>query len=140
MLLGTISFAGFDNFDITQNASLKNQGVSKDQIDSAKMFKVEMKVISPASGQDFTFINSLKFFVEAPGLPRALLASGGPFPANATTVELDLEDVELKPYVTAESMDITTESSGQKPRQDTTIEATIGLDVDVNVGGAICGG
>lgn len=139
-LLGSVSFAGFDNFDITQNAELKNQGVTKDQIDSVKLSRVTMTVRSPESGQDFTFITSLRFFVESPGLPRALIATGGPFPANAQVVELDLEDVELAPYAAADTMNITTESTGQKPRQDTTIEAAIGLDVDVNVGGAICGG
>jgi hypothetical protein len=139
-LLGNVSFAGFDNFDITQNAELKNQGVTKNQIDSVKLSRVTMTVVEPASGQDFTFVTSLKFFVEAPGLPRALIAKGGPFPAGALTVELDLEDVELKPYATAESMNITTESNGEKPGQDTTVEAVILLDVDVNVGGAICGG
>lgn len=140
MLLGSVSFTGFDNFDITQNAELKNQGVTKNQIDSVRLSRVTLTVVDPASGQDFMFISSLSFFVEAPGLPRVRIATGGPFPAGANMVELNVDDVELAPYATAASMNITTESSGQKPQQDTTVEATIGLDVDANLGGAICGG
>jgi hypothetical protein len=138
--LVNVGFAGFGNIDITQNTSLKNQGVTKDQIDSVKLSHVTMRITNPPSGQDFTFMSSLKFFVEAPGVQRALIAQGGPFPEGALTVDLQIEDVELAPYAAAERMTITTEANGQRPRQDTTIEATMGLDVDVNIGGAICGG
>jgi hypothetical protein len=138
--LTELPFGSFGDIDLSQNTELKNQGATKDNIDSVKISVLELTVIDPASGQDFTFLTSLKFFVEAPGLPRALIASGGPFPEGASKVELTLEDVELKPYATAESMSITTESNGRRPRQDTTVDAAISLDVDVNVGGALCGG
>jgi hypothetical protein len=131
---------GFANFDITQNQTLQNQGVTKNQIDSVKMTRLTLTIIDPPSGQDFRFLDGLTFFVSAPGLERAMIASGGPFPSDARTVELTVEDVELAPYVVADRMDITTEARGRRPRQTTTVEATIVLDVDVNIGGAVCGG
>lgn len=138
--LTSVPFAGFGNIDLSQNTDLKNQGATKDNIDSVKISALSMTVVAPASGQDFTFLTSLKFYVESPGQPRLLIASGGPFPEGASKVELTLEDVDLKPYATAETMSITTEANGRRPPQETTVDAAISLDVDVNVGGALCGG
>ncbi len=137
-----VGAAGFDDFatvDITQNQSLANQGVERHQIDSVKILFVTMTVVDPA-GQDFSFIDSMEFFVEAPGLPKVSIATGGPFAADATTVELTIPDTELADYAASESMNITTQARGRRPEQDTTIDANIMLDVDVNVEGAACGG
>lgn len=138
-VLGNLGFGNFLNLDITQNQTLQNQGVTKDQIDSVHITKLTLRITSPASGQDFTFISSLKFYVGSEGLERALIASGGPFPSGASTIDLTVENVDLAPYVAAPSLDITTEANGRRPNQETTVEATIDLDVDVNVGGVICG-
>src|SRR5687767_12227375 len=78
-----IPFAGFGDIDLTQNETLKNRGATKDQIDSVKVTRLTLTVTAPESGQDFRFLQSLKFFVESPGVPRALIASGGPFPEGA---------------------------------------------------------
>jgi hypothetical protein len=137
-VLGNVGFGQFLDLDITQNATLKNQGVSKDQIDAVHVTRLTLAIQTPA-GEDFTFLTSLEFFVTAQGLEKKRIASGGPFPEGTSRIDLMLDDVDLQPYVVAPSMDITTEARGQPPDQDTTIEAEIELDVDVNVGGAVCG-
>lgn len=137
-----VGAAGFDDFatvDITQNQSLQNQGVERHQIDSVKILMLTMTIVDPP-GSDFTFIDSMEFFVEADGLPKVSIATGGPFPAGEATVELTIPDQDLADYAASESMTITTEARGRRPEQDTTIDANIMLDVDVNVEGAACGG
>lgn len=138
-LVSDLGFGGFLSMDLSQNETLANQGVSREQIDSVFVRSLTLTITAPPSGQDFTFLDSLEFYVEAPGEPRRLIASGGPFQAGLTTVGLDLENVDLAPYAAAESMSITTEASGRPPAQDTTIQAQIELEVDVNVDGALCG-
>jgi hypothetical protein len=137
-VLGNIGFGQFADLDITQNATLKNQGVTKNQIDSVRMTRLVLTIKAPP-GEDFTFLNTLEFFVASDGLEKKRIAHGGSFPVGSSTVELEVDDVDLKPYVVAPSMDITTEANGQPPDQDTTVEAEIVLDVDVDVGGAVCG-
>jgi hypothetical protein len=139
-LVGNLGFSGFTAMDITANEKLKNQGVERQDIDSVKLSSVTLEIVSPASGQDFTFLDSIEFFVEAPGLTRKRIASGASFQAGLRTVGLDIDDVELADYASAESMSITTNATGNQPQQDTTIKATVKLEVDVNVDGALCGG
>jgi hypothetical protein len=138
-VLGLVTFTGFNQMDISSNEELQNQGVERHQIDSVRLTRLTMQLVEPGPNQDFTFIDSIAFFVESAGLEKKRIASGGPFPADATSVELALDDVDLGPYAAAESMSITTEAEGEAPPENRTIEATIALDVDVNVEGALCG-
>jgi hypothetical protein len=138
-LAGDMGFGSFMTMDLSQSEELKNQGVEKSQIDSARLTALTLTVTEPADGQDLTFMESLKFFVEAQGLERRLIASGGPFPAGENQVELALEDVDLAPYAVAPTMKVTAEVSGRRPKQQTSILARMTLNVDVNVSGVACG-
>lgn len=138
-LTGDLGFGSFVTFDIAETEEFENQGVKKNQIDSVHLQRLQLEITDPPSGQDFTFIDSLEFFVETQELPRERVAYGGPFPDDATLVSLEIDDVDLAPYATAPSMDITTEITGRRPANDTTIEATIELLVDVNVSGVVFG-
>ena len=139
-LVGGVGFGGFTTFDLTQSEELKNQGVKRSQIDSVKLTTLSMEITAPASGQDFTFLDSITFYVEAEGQAKAEIAHGGPFTAGATSVSLTVLDVELAPYAAAPSMSFTTDVTGRKPNNDTTVSATVALGVDVNVAGVVCGG
>lgn len=134
---------GFDNFgdmEITQSQEFQNQDVSANEVDSVTLKSFQLAVVEPPSGQDLTFLNALDFYVEADGLERKLIASGADFPEGQTEVDLELADVELKPYVLEDSVTITTQADGSRPDQETTIEARIVLTVDINVTGALTGG
>lgn len=136
--VGDLGFGGFLSMDLSQNQELKNQGVKKNQIDSVYLTEIEMTITTPADS-DFTFIDTLEFYVESDGLPRQRIAYGGPFAAGVATVSLELDAVDLAAYVAAPTMQITTEAEGRRPSQDTTVSAALEFAVDVNVGGAICG-
>jgi hypothetical protein len=139
-LAGDMGFGSFLNMDISQSQELKNQGVEKNQIDSVKLTTLTLTIADPPSGQDFSFLQELSFFVEAEGLPRKLIASRTSFPSGETSVAMTIEDVELAPYATAPSMNISAEVNGRRPSHQTTIKADMSLKVDVNVSGVACGG
>lgn len=134
-LLGNVSFLGLDGFDISQSQEFRNQGYSKDQIDSVVVKHFTLSIDGPA-GANFDFIDSIHFFAESEGLPRVEIASLDPVPTGSNELELDLASVELRDYAAAASMTITTEASGRRPPDETTVSAHVVLDVDVAVSGA----
>lgn len=130
-LLGAVAFPGFDEIDFSQD--IANQGVTEDQIDSVVLGGFTIHT-DAGSGATLDFIESASFFAEAEGLPRVLVATSSDF-AGKTSVDLDLVDVELKPYVVAPSMTLSAEVKGKKPQQDTTVTADVTLTVDATVPG-----
>jgi hypothetical protein len=136
--VGDIGFGELVEVDLTESQELQNQGVTKEQIDSVKLTSLSLTVVSPSQG-DFTFLDRVEFFVEAPGVEKKRIASGGPFAAGDSMVDLALDDVELKPYVVSEKLTITTDARGNRPSEATTVEAQLDLLVDVNIGGVVCG-
>ena len=136
--LGAVSFTGFTGLDLSANQTLQNQGVEEQDIDSVFVRSLTLTVVSPDDG-DFDWLDSIEFFVEAEGLDRVAIASGSNFADGLRVIGLDVSGVDLAPYVAAPSLDITTDATGRPPVEDTTIDAQIVLDVDVNVKGAICG-
>jgi hypothetical protein len=134
-LLGDLSFTGFDNVDFTQEFA--NQGVSKGQVDSVRLKSFTLTVKAPADG-NFDFIQSLAFFAEADGADRVEIASMSDIPKGVKELHLIVNaDAELEPFVVAPSMRITSEVSGSRPAEDTTVSADVVLDVDVHIPG--CG-
>jgi hypothetical protein len=133
-LLG-VAFPDLATFDLTSESEFQNQGVEKEDIDSVRIETFTLKVVSP-SGQDLSFFKKIEFYVETADLPKVLVASQTEFPAGATEVELDLEDVELRDYVAADSMSVTTSVSAQQPKSDTTLEADVTFVVDASAQGA----
>ena len=136
-LLGDLAFDGFDDIDVSQSQELENQGYTEDQIDSVHLAMLTLTVSAPAGGT-FDFLDSIAFFVEAEGEQRVEIARIEPVPAGATELDVPVADVELLPYVVAESMTVTTEAMGSAPDDDTTVDAHLVFDVDVNVSGAAC--
>ena len=135
-IVGNLSFAGFDGFDISQSQQFENQGYSKDQVDSVHMLEMTVTIRSPA-GSNFDFLDSIRFYAEAEGLPRVMVAELSPVPDGASTLSLDVDaSIELQPYVIAPAMTLTTEADGVRPAEETMVEAEAIFDVDVNVTGA----
>ncbi len=138
-VLTPLGFAALSDMQLSNSTEMQNQGVKPNQIDTIKLKMLRMRVVKPPSGQDLSFFKSIEFFAESSGLEKKLVAKGGPFAANQSQVDLQLLEVDLKPYVTAPNMSLTTKVDGHSPPQDTTVEATVTLRVDVNVTGTISG-
>lgn len=134
-VLGQLSFAGFDSFDISQSQEFRNQGYSKDQVDSVRLERFSLTVRDPDDG-NFDFLDRIAFTVTAEGLPPVEIASLDPVPVGASRIELDVvAGVELQPYVLAPSLTIETTASGRRPAVETTVDASVVFDIDVNVSG-----
>ncbi len=128
--------SSFGNIDFSQSQEFKNQGVTKEEVDSVKPTFVRLQIVAP-DNQDFRFLEQLQFYARAGdnevlvaeklGIDRLDLKAPHP------TLELDVKDVELQPYVTAPSMSIVVRGRGRQPANRTRLEATVGFDVAVKV-------
>ena len=134
-LLDDLGFGSFLDMDITQAEELQNQGVRDEDIHGVSLTLLELEVTSPEGG-DLSFLESMDFYVEAPDLDRIRVASCNDFPEGESLVSFDLMDVDLHDYVVSESMTLTTEVTGHRPDDETTVEARFALDIEVTVQGA----
>lgn len=133
--LFTVAFPDLATFDISASEEFKNQGVSKEDVESVKITEFTLEVTDP-SDADLSFFDSVAFFVEAEGLERVRVAHYDQFEEGVSKVSLVLDDVELRDYAAAESMDITTDVSARSPADDTSLQARIVLDVQATTQGA----
>jgi hypothetical protein len=127
-----LDFAGFGGIDLSQTQEFKNQGITKNEVQSVKLTGVKLTIASP-SGANFDFLTSLSFDVSAQGEPQKEVASLASVPRSATELDLTVANVELVPYVTAPSMSVTSNAQGELPPQNTTINATMVFDVEPKI-------
>lgn len=132
--LGGLGFDAWTDMDIVDQEELANQGVEEGDISEVYVTSVVLDAIDPGDA-DLAFLESLTLFVEAPDLERVQVASSASFPDGQPTVALDLEDVDLAPYVVSRSMTFTTEVSGRRPNDATTVRASTVLEVGVTTKG-----
>ncbi|AUX39849.1 uncharacterized protein SOCE26_012440 [Sorangium cellulosum] len=133
-VLGSLDFPAFQSIDLS--AEFENQGVTKDDVDEVHLLEFTLRIESPADG-DFDFLSSVSFFAETEGQPRVLIAEFDEVPRGARELSMEvIEGVDLKPYVVAPKMTITSEARvNGRPAEETTIAADVLLDVDVSVPG-----
>jgi hypothetical protein len=130
------AFATFP-FSIGRDA-LAEQGIDANDVDSARLVGLRLEATAGTSLE--AWLEDVAFWVEAPGLPRVLVAQRtgiGALPAGTTAVDLDVPGVDLKPYVLAPTTTVTAEGAGSQPPVDTTVRATMTIRVDVNVSGLL---
>jgi hypothetical protein len=124
------------NIDFSQNQDFKNQGVSKNQVDSVVADSVTLRIDDPPT-QDFRFLESLQIFAKT-GNQQDKVAEKNSInqlnlpPPNPKLV-LDTTGVELKPYVVADSMSIIVHGRGSFPDKDTTVTGVVTLHVVANL-------
>lgn len=121
---------------VIDRRALAENGVDPNDVDSARLVGLRLEVLQGTSLD--AWLESVAFYAEAPGIPRTLIAqkSGiGALPAGTNTVELDVPGVDLKPFVLADTAQVTAEVTGTQPPLDTTLRATATIRVDVNVSG-----
>lgn len=84
---------------------LNSYNTSSDKVISTKMKKLSMRITNPAN-QNFDFLDTVKLYVYADGLPEVLAAYKTPVPKGTQLVDLDVVDVELKQYFLKDSMHV----------------------------------
>ena len=128
------TLSGLSSLDFNQTQDFQNQGVTKEQVSSARLKSLELKVSAPAD-QDFSFLDTLEFYAKA-GDRELLVASKrdistlglkAPYPV----LKLDLRNTELQPFVTAPSMSISVRGTGRLPPREVRLQADVKLEVKV---------
>jgi len=89
------------------NNDFENNNSRKNLIESAKLKKLNLSIQSPDTG-NFDFLNEIELFINAEGLPEALLASKKEIPENGSrTLALDTEvDTEFAEYLKKDGYNI----------------------------------
>ena len=133
-LVGDLGFGDFLNMDLTTATELENQGVAPGDIQATFLTAFSLETLNP--GSDFSFLERMELYVEAPQLPRVLVASSDDFGQGVTFVDFEVEDVDLTEYLVSASMSLVTEVTGRRPEQDTRLEAAFSVEVGVTTQGA----
>lgn len=127
------SISSFAGLDFDQNQDFKNQGVKKSDVTSAKVKSLTLRVLSP-NDQDFTFLDSVEFFAKA-GDREARIARRQDIsrlslrPPNPV-LSLDVDGVELQPFVSAPTMSIIVRGRGRMPEREVRLQAVVALEVE----------
>jgi hypothetical protein len=122
---------GLQNVNTSNVQGFPSSRTAKDHIQSARAKKITLTVTSPA-GRDLSFLSSAALSISATGQPSKQFAHLSPFPA-ATSADLQLDDVELAPYLKADSFSITTDVTGTPQRQDVSLRADLDLGVTASI-------
>ncbi|MFT3710729.1 MAG: hypothetical protein QM817_24155 [Archangium sp.] len=125
----------FSNLNFDTNQDFKNNNADRFHVKSMKATAFTIKIVSP-NNQDFSFLDSLEFAASAEGVAEKKVAGKTNIgslglAAPNPTLTLDLEDVELAPYVRANAFTISARGNGRQPSADTTLEANVKLTVGV---------
>jgi hypothetical protein len=135
-LVSDLGFASFLDMDLVASDELENEGVAPGDIEEAFLVLLGLQVQAPLDG-DLSWIDSLDVSVSAPDLPEVLIAHQDDFPEGVSGVELELEDVDLAPYIVSRSMSVTTDVRGHPPSRDTLVVALFAVEVGVT-GQGVC--
>jgi hypothetical protein len=130
------AIGNFTHLDFDNAQEFKNQGVTKDQVESVKVQSIRLTIVSP-DDQDYAFLDTLEVYAQA-GERQVLVAERSGIHALGLkaphpVLELQVKDVELAPYVTAPSMSLSVRGKGRLPAQDTRLEATVRLQVTADL-------
>lgn len=132
------AFPGFDQFakiDFDSIQELKNQGITKDQVDSVKITGVTLTISSPDT-EDFDFLDELTFSARAgsriiPVAAKKDISKLG-LAAPNPTLTLDVTGEELIDVVSAPSMSIEVNGRGRAPTKDVRIDAAIKVRIEAS--------
>lgn len=115
--------------------TIRNQGVKPEDITSARLTQGSIRVKSPENGH-LSFLPRFEIWVESPGLERKRVAyQDEAFAERRSSYPLVIEDVDLKPYVTAAEMTLVPniDPPTRPPQHDHEIEVSLTLNVDLSL-------
>ena len=130
--------------------SLGDQGVEENEVKSVKLTRLALEITAPirdgVPAQDLRFLDLLVMRFSSPGKDPVVVAESLPpltgtqsasFGRDVFSVEIPVKDVELKDYVTADSMDVTTVvTANGRPAFSCTVKITTTLHVELDPVGA----
>lgn len=128
--------SAFTGLDFNENPDFKNQGLRKDEVTSTRVQTLTLEVVSP-NDQDFSFLKELEFFARA-GDREARIAreediAGLNLRPPNPVLTLELNDVELQPFIAAPSMSFIVRGRGDMPERDVRLRAVVTLEVEAGL-------
>ncbi|MCB9687557.1 MAG: hypothetical protein H6738_16550 [Alphaproteobacteria bacterium] len=130
-LLSTLDLGDLDDFDVSVEEELADQGVEPGDLRS-----VELLSFTLTGDPDLGFLAGMKVFVSADGLAEVEVASLGDVPDGQTTAELTLAPVDLADAVQAGGLRFRVAASGDPPEEDTLVTAEVVAEVVATPKGA----
>lgn len=130
-LLGEVDLGGLDDFELTVEESLADQGVEPGDLKS-----VTLTTFSLHGDPDLGFLRGLDVYVSADGVEPLLVATIGDVPDGTTDVDLELPEAELAPAIEASGLAFRVDAAGEPPADDTTITAHLVAEVVATPQGA----
>jgi hypothetical protein len=130
-LLSNVGLSQLLAVDVSQTQAFKNQNVQRNQVVSAKLTQLDLDVTAP-NGGNFDWLQKITFLVDASGQTQGTVASKT-VAAGTTAFSCDLADLELAPYVRADSFAITTNATAHHPDADTTVHLALSIHIEANV-------
>lgn len=125
------AFGGFVAFDVSSDQEFQNNDARKHQVTKTTLEAFEVWVKAPEDAS-LDFIEHIAVFADAPGLDRVRIAEAS-VPQGATRVRFTVDDVELAPYVRADTITLSTEVEGRQPGRDTTLGAAAVFSVEADL-------
>ena len=129
--------SSFSNLDFDSNQDFKNNQTTRTHVKTMRATRFSLRISSPDT-QDFDFLDSLEFYAAADGVPEQKVAGKSNIrslnlAAPNPTLNLDLEQVDLAPFLRAPTMSLTVRGTGRQPPQDTTLRADAEFIVGVGL-------
>ncbi len=121
--------------DITTNAETRfeNNNTQKNLVESVKLKSIILDIEMP-SGEDFSFLKSVKLSISADGLTDKQIASKSDISGSETSLALIIDNVELKDYLLKDSFSIKSEvTTGETISEDYKIGVNTIFRVDAKI-------
>jgi hypothetical protein len=127
----TLPLPGLQAVDTSKLQGFPSSQTAKDHIQSARAKKITLTATLP-QGQTLSFLTNVELSISASGQQAKRFAHLSPFPA-ASSADLQLDDVELAPYLKADSFSIATAVTGTPQQHPVTIRADLDLGVEASL-------
>ena len=132
-LLGSVGLGDLATLDLSNTQEFENNDVRKEQVVSTRLQRLSLTIVS--GDPDFNFLDSLSFSVQAPDLAKQRVASKL-VPNDVVAFDLDRDDIDIAPYVRADSISLTSDINGRQPATDTKINIQLVFAVKAEVIGS----
>lgn len=130
-LLQTLDLGDLDDFDLTVEQELADQGVEPGDLRSVTLTSFVLR-----GDPDLGFLSGLEVSVSAEGIAPFVVARTGDVAPGTTEVALELPDADLAEAITVGGLRFTIDASGEPPADDTVVSAHVVAEVVATPQGA----
>jgi hypothetical protein len=124
-----------DGLEIVLAEIEDTEDIGREDISHADLRQLTLEVLDPA-GSDLAFVDRIEIFAESDDLQRVRVAHRDHLPRNASSVDLEIDDVDLRDYIAAPTVTLVAVVDGSSPPTDVRVKATARLNIGATLRGA----